>query len=121
MLSLVLLVHTERVTGSFALPGLVSGSYTVGLGVGAPILGRLVDRYGQLAVLVMTAFASSVRLGAVALLPASAPGRYWSRPRPALAWLRRQSVVACLRCCQRFSEAPRRCRPRTPSSRRPWS
>src|SRR5215510_13828090 len=47
MLSLVLLVHTERVTGSFALAGLVSGSYTVGLGVGAPVLGRLVDRCGN--------------------------------------------------------------------------
>ena len=74
MLSLVLLVHTERVTGSFALAGLVTGSYTVGLGAGAPVLGRLVDRWGQLAVLVATAFASSVLLGAVALLPASAPG-----------------------------------------------
>src|SRR5262249_23675179 len=72
MLSLVLLVHTERVTGSFALAGLVTGSYAVGLG--APVLGRLVDRWGQLAVLVATAFASSVLLGAVALLPASAPG-----------------------------------------------
>jgi hypothetical protein len=121
MLSLVLLVHTERVTGSFALAGLVTGSYTVGLGVGAPVLGRLVDRCGQLAVLVATAFGSSVLLGAVALLPASAPGRCWSRSRPALAWLRRRSVVACVRCCQRFSETQRRCRPRTPSSRRPWS
>jgi MFS family permease len=74
MLSLVLLVHTERVTGSFALAGLVSGSYTVGLGTGAPFLGRLVDRGGQLAVLAATAFASSALLGAVALLPASAPG-----------------------------------------------
>jgi len=74
MLSLVLLVHTERVTGSFALAGLVTGSYTVGLGAGAPVLGRLVDRRGQLAVLVATAFAASVLLGAMALLPASAPG-----------------------------------------------
>src|SRR5262249_4630630 len=64
MLSLVLLVHTERVTGSFALAGLVTGSYTVGLGADAPVLGRLVDRCGQLAVLLTTAFASSVLLGA---------------------------------------------------------
>ncbi len=74
MLSLALLVHAERLTGSFALAGLVSGSYTVGLGVGGPFLGRLVDRRGQLVVLLATAFASSVLLGAVALLPASAPG-----------------------------------------------
>src|SRR5215475_10484302 len=99
MLSLVLLVHIERVTGSFALAGLVSGSYTVGLGVGAPILGRLVDRYGQLAVLVMTAFATSVLLGAVALLPASAPGgtgrargRHWPG-YAASQWLRACAVA----------------------------
>ena len=74
MLSLALLVHAEHLTGSFALAGLVSGGYTVGLGVGGPFLGRLVDRRGQLVVLLATAFASSVLLAAVALLPASAPG-----------------------------------------------
>ena len=74
MLSLALLVHAERLTGSFALAGLVSGGYTVGLGVGGPFLGRLVDPRGQLVVLLATAFASSVLLAALALLPASAPG-----------------------------------------------
>src|SRR5215831_17110999 len=74
MLSLALLVHAEHLTGSFALAGLVSGGYTVGLGVGGPFLGRLVDRRGQLVVLLATAFATSVLLAAVALLPASAPG-----------------------------------------------
>src|SRR5215471_12779697 len=47
MLSLALLVHAEHLTGSFALAGLVSGGYTVGLGVGGPFLGRLVDRCCQ--------------------------------------------------------------------------
>src|SRR5262249_3306551 len=123
MLSLVLLVHTERVTGSFALAGLVSGSYTVGFGVGAPVLGRLVDRRGQLAVLVATAFAASVLLGAApcGCVGPAPRGRCWSRSRSALAWPRRRSVAACVRCCQRSSKTPRRCRPRTPSSRRPWS
>src|SRR5262249_57140205 len=74
MLSLALLVHAEHLTGSFALAGLVSGGYTVGLGVGGPFLGRLVDPRGQLVVLLATAFASSVLLAALALLPASAPG-----------------------------------------------
>src|SRR5262249_58581357 len=74
MLSLALLVHAEHLTGSFALAGLVSGGYTVGLGVGGPFLGRLVDRPGQLGVLLATAVACSGLLAAVALPPASAPG-----------------------------------------------
>src|SRR5262249_6211558 len=74
MLSLALLVHAEHLTGSFALAGLVSGGYTVGLGVGGPFLGRLVDRRGQLVVLLATAFACSVLLAAVALLPGAAAG-----------------------------------------------
>jgi MFS family permease len=73
MLSIVLLVHTQRLTGSFAIAGLVTGSYTVGIAVSAPILGRLADRCGQLVVLIGTALAASVLLSAMALVPASVP------------------------------------------------
>lgn len=73
MLSIALLVCAQRLTGSFAIAGLASGSYTAGLGISAPCLGRLVDRRGQLAVLLVTAIASAALLGALALLPADAP------------------------------------------------
>jgi MFS family permease len=73
MLSIALLVYAQRLTGSFVIAGMVTGAYTVGRGVSAPSLGRLADRRGQLAVLLATAFASTVLLGAMALLPASAP------------------------------------------------
>ena len=72
MLSIALLVYAQRLTGSFAIAGVVTGAYTVGRGLSAPSLGRLADRRGQLAVLLATAIASSVLLGAMALLPASA-------------------------------------------------
>jgi len=73
MLSISLLVYAQRLTGSFAVAGLVSGSYTVGIGVSAPALGRLVDRRGQLVVLLTTAIASAVLLGALTLLPTGVP------------------------------------------------
>ena len=73
MLSISLLVYAKRLTGSFAIAGLVSGGYTVGLGVSGPSLGRLADRRGQLSVLLATATASAVLLAVMALLPAAAP------------------------------------------------
>jgi MFS family permease len=70
---IVLLVHAERLTGSFAVAGLVSGAYAIARGVGAPLLGRLVDRCGQTIVLLSSAAASALLLTVVALLPPSAP------------------------------------------------
>ena len=52
MFSLALLVHAQRLTGSFAVAGMVSGAYAIAGAVSAPLLGRLVDRGGQTRVLV---------------------------------------------------------------------
>jgi predicted MFS family arabinose efflux permease len=73
MLSISLLVHAQRLTGSFAVAGIVSGAYAIARGVGAPLLGRLVDRCGQTIVLLSTASAAALLLMVVALLPSSAP------------------------------------------------
>ena len=51
MLSIGLLVHVRHLTGSFAAAGIVAGAFAVSLGVGGPLLGRLVDRRGQTTVL----------------------------------------------------------------------
>src|SRR4051795_707197 len=64
MLSIGLLVHTRHLTGSFAAAGLVAGVYGLGLGIGGPVLGRLVARCGQAAVLLASAAASAGLLGA---------------------------------------------------------
>ncbi len=73
MLSIALLVHAEHLTGSFAAAGMVTAAYAVALGVVGPVLGRLVDRRGQTAVLLASALASATLLVAVALTPAGAP------------------------------------------------
>jgi predicted MFS family arabinose efflux permease len=72
MLSIALLVHAQRLTGSFAAAGVVTGVYAVALGVGGPLLGRLVDRRGQTAVLLATAGVGAATLVAIAVLPKGA-------------------------------------------------
>src|ERR1700754_5128092 len=69
MFSVGLLVHAQRLTGSFAAAGLVTAAYAVALGIGGPMLGRLVDRRGQTVVLTATASASLALLLVIATLP----------------------------------------------------
>jgi MFS family permease len=75
MLSIALLVHAERLTGSFAVAGAVSGAYAIATGIGGPLLGRVVDRRGQTAVLLASAAVEAALLIVAAVLPAgvSAP------------------------------------------------
>ena len=73
MFSIGLLVHAEHMTGSFASAGAVTGVYAVALGIGGPLLGRLVDRHGQRPVLLASAGAAAALLAVMAALPAGAP------------------------------------------------
>ena len=73
MFSIGLLVHVQHLTGSFGSAGAVTGAYAVALGAGGPLLGRLVDRRGQTAVLLGSAGAAAALFGALALVPAGAP------------------------------------------------
>ena len=70
MFSIALLVHAQRLTGSFAVAGLVSGAYAVASAVAAPLLGVVVDRCGQTMVLVCGALATALVLVFDGLLPA---------------------------------------------------
>jgi MFS family permease len=58
-------------TGSYASAGLVAAALAVGLGVGSPILGRIVDRRGQRGVVVVGAALSSAAMGALAIAAVS--------------------------------------------------
>jgi MFS family permease len=71
---LLLVLHTQALTGSYAQGGAAAAAYTVGLGVTNPILGRIVDRRGQTALLRTTASLACAAMIAVALLPDAAPG-----------------------------------------------
>jgi MFS family permease len=69
-LAIVLLVREAG--GSYAVAGLVAGTYSVALAVTSPLLGRLVDRVGQTRVLVACAVASALSFGALAAAGRSA-------------------------------------------------
>ncbi len=73
MFSIALLVNAQRLTGSFAVAGAVSGAYAIAEAASAPVLGRLVDRCGQTRPLAGTATVMALALVVTGLLPASAP------------------------------------------------
>ncbi|WP_160165533.1 MFS transporter [Conexibacter woesei] len=71
-LAIVLLVRAE--TGSFAQAGAASAAWAVGAGFLAPIQGRLVDRFGQPAVLIPSTLVNALAvIGVVACARAGSP------------------------------------------------
>ncbi len=71
-IGLVLLISIR--TGHYSFAGLLAGTYVVANGVGMPVLGRLVDRYGQHRVLIPASaghIAAAITLGL--LVGADAP------------------------------------------------
>jgi len=73
MFSIALLVQAQRLTGSFAVAGLVSGAYAIASAAAAPLLGGLVDRCGQTRVLVCGGVAAALVLLADGLLRDGTP------------------------------------------------
>src|SRR4051812_43171295 len=73
MLSIGLLVHTQRLTGSFAAAGVVAAVFAAALGAGGPLLARLADRRGQTGVLLGSALVAGPALAGAAVLPVGAP------------------------------------------------
>jgi MFS family permease len=72
-LGLLLVLHTQQITGSYARGGLASGAYAIALGLSNPLLARVVDRRGQTAVLRVGAPLAAAAIVALALLPDGAP------------------------------------------------
>jgi MFS family permease len=55
MFSLAVVLFLSKETGSFAVAGAATGGFAIAGGVSAPIIGRLIDRFGQTPVLVVCA------------------------------------------------------------------
>jgi MFS family permease len=64
-LAAVLLI--QQVRGSYAIAGLVTGAYALGATVGTPVLGRLVDRFGQPRIIGWAGSVSAILLAGLAL------------------------------------------------------
>jgi MFS family permease len=63
--ALAIVLFLRERTGSFAIAGGVAGALAAGSGIGAPVQGRLIDRYGPRRVLVRLAFLHGSALAAV--------------------------------------------------------
>ena len=72
-LGLLLVLHTQQLTGSYAKGGLASGAYAIALGLSNPALARVVDRRGQTLVLRLGAPLAAAAIVVLATLPDSAP------------------------------------------------
>ena len=96
MLALPLILTVRDATGSYAAAGLVSGAWSVGVAVGAPLRGRLIDRRGSRRALPPLALVSSGALAAVPL--AGETGSVWAMaPLAALSGLSMPPFVASMR------------------------
>lgn len=73
---LAILLLVRLATGSFAAGGAASGCYVAGLAAIAPVLGRLIDRYGPRATLLASAIAFPAALSAL-VAAMSSGGATW--------------------------------------------
>ena len=73
MLGIGLLVRAVHLTGSFTAAGVVAGANAIAIGVGGPLLGKLVDRRGQTVVLITSGCVSGGLLSVFGALPVGTP------------------------------------------------
>jgi MFS family permease len=76
MIPLGILILVEQQRHSYAVAGVVSGAYAIGAAIGTPLWGRLMDRFGQVVVLLPTAVSSAALLvGLAVATTAGAPNQ----------------------------------------------
>ncbi|MGB3413277.1 MAG: MFS transporter, partial [Microbacteriaceae bacterium] len=67
MLSLVLLLHVERIFGSYGLAGTVLACYSIGQAIAGPTSSRLMGRFGMRPVLIVTLCLCLITVGSLSI------------------------------------------------------
>lgn len=96
MAPLALLLLTQQQTGSYHRAGLVCGAYAIAVAAAAPVLGRLIDRYGQSRVLLPAGLTHAAAMVAAAAIASSGPF-YLLLLTAAVAGASLPPVTACMR------------------------
>lgn len=73
MVSLAILLHIERVTGSYGAAGLVLAASSVGAAIAGPITSRWMGKWGMRPVLLLTMLTSAAAITLIALLTVPVP------------------------------------------------
>ncbi len=73
MTSLAILMHIERVTGSYAQAGLVLAATSIGQAVAGPVTSRWMGRWGIRPVLLLTTAVCASAIATIALVPMTLP------------------------------------------------
>jgi MFS family permease len=69
MLSLGILIHLQRQTGTFTVPGLVLAAMSIGQAIASPLTSRYMSRYGIRPVISALIAISTIAIGVIALVP----------------------------------------------------
>lgn len=96
-----LILGVRRSGYDYGAAGLVAGAYSAGVGLVAPIHGRLADRYGQRPVLVATAGAYLALLGVTSAAVMSAAATGWVMAGALVAGAANPPLAACARIAWR--------------------
>lgn len=94
---LAILLFVQTRSGSFALAGTTSALYVLGLGLLAPLLGRLIDRFGPRPVLSVCAVLYPAALVGLAALVMLAATPVWICVMAVLAGASLPPINACIR------------------------
>ncbi|WP_203581198.1 MFS transporter [Microbacterium hibisci] len=73
MISLVILLHIEGITGSYGAAGVVLAAVSIGQALAGPVTSRWMGRWGMRRVLTLTTAVAAASLSAIALLVAPVP------------------------------------------------
>ena len=74
VIGLLLLLQVRHLGLSYAVGGLATAAFTLGMAIGSPVMGRLIGRYGQPRVLHASGICAAAALVAFANVPAGLPG-----------------------------------------------
>ncbi|WP_320669337.1 MFS transporter [Patulibacter defluvii] len=96
VLGLLFILRVRDLGGSYALGGAVAAAGALGIAAGAPLLGRAIDRRGQLLVLTVSAVVAAATLLAAGLLPAGT-SPLALLPLAVIGGAAQPPVAACLR------------------------
>jgi predicted MFS family arabinose efflux permease len=97
MASLAMLLYVQNHSGSFAHAGTVAACYVLGLGVFAPFLGRLMDRFGPRPVLTASVVIYPLALLTLMVLVANAARMPWVVICALLAGALLPPITICMR------------------------